>query len=165
MISTGVVEPRVTPCRKAFVFCGDDEDGVEAEQPGPDRIPFAGGEIRRLLVVEDDWFIGMELETVLREAGYEVVDVVPSAEEAVAAAVRQRPDLILMDIRLAGKRDGIEAAIEIRDRADISCIFVSAHQDEASRARAARARPAGWVAKPFSHAQIVAAIEAAGRNQ
>ncbi len=124
----------------------------------------AGDTVRRILVVEDDWFIGMEIETVLRQAGYEVLDLVPTAEEAVEVALRLQPDLVLMDIRLAGPRDGIEAAIEIRQRADIASLFVSAHQDERARRRAERARPAGWVGKPFSHAQLLSAIKAVRRG-
>ena len=122
------------------------------------------GRVKRLLVVEDDWFIGMEIEAVLRQAGYEVLDVVASAEAAVSAALEHKPDLVLMDIRLAGPRDGIDAAVDIREQADIPCLFVSAHGDSAARERAARSRPVGWITKPFSHAQLLSAIGAIERD-
>lgn len=147
------------------LICGSgDQDDRPRPGAGNSAFQAPAGNIRRLLVVEDDWFIGMELETVLREAGYDVIDVVASADVAVATALRERPDLILMDIRLSGRRDGIDAAIEIRERADIGCIFVSAHQDDAARTRAEGARPVGWVGKPFSHAQVLAAIRDADRK-
>lgn len=113
----------------------------------------------RLLVVEDDWFIGQDIEATASDAGYRVVGIVRSAEAAVAAAATHVPDLVLMDIRLAGTRDGIDAAIEIRRRLDIPSLFVSAHRNAGVQARAAAARPAGWLPKPFSGSQLLRAIE------
>jgi CheY-like chemotaxis protein len=115
----------------------------------------------RLLIVEDDWFIAMDIKALVEAAGHEVVGIATSAAEAVATAIEQLPDLVLMDIRLVGPSDGIEAAVAIRAQADLPCIIVSAHQDARLRARAASARPRGWVQKPFSGRQLLAAIEAA----
>ncbi|ESR25519.1 response regulator [Lutibaculum baratangense] len=157
---TDLSAPAACPAPLLAVAGGADGEGEAAASPGS----FAGGRpgLRRILVVEDDWFIGLEIETILKEAGHEVVDVVATADLAVRRAMETTPDLVLMDIRLMGPRDGIDAALEIRSRADIPCIFVSAHQDEATRRRAEASAPAGWVAKPFSHAQLLAAIAAAG---
>lgn len=115
----------------------------------------------RLLVVEDDWFVGMDIEAALLDSGYDVVGLARSADEAVRAATGLRPDLVLMDIRLVGPRDGIEAAWEIRQRADIPCLFISAHTDAPTRARAANTRPAGWLMKPFLTHHLLQAVERA----
>jgi CheY-like chemotaxis protein len=115
----------------------------------------------RLLVVEDDPFICMEIEAIAEDAGHVVVGVAGRADEAVARALATLPDLVLMDIRLIGARDGIEAALEIRARAGIPSLFVSANTDRATVARAEPARPAGWVPKPFTRQQLLAAIAAA----
>lgn len=133
-------------------------DGGSLAGPGADRLAGGPSLSARLLIVEDDWFIGIEIESVAQGAGYEIVDIVTTAEDAVEAALAHRPELVLMDIRLGGVRDGVEAAIEIRQRADIPSLFVSAHQDAAVRARAEAARPAGWLSKPFSESQLLGAI-------
>ena len=117
----------------------------------------------RLLVVEDDAFISMEIEDTLLGAGFKIVKIAVTAEEAIDAAVAAQPDLVLMDIRLLGPRDGVDAALEIRRRVDIPCLFASAHQDVAVRARAEAARPIGWLPKPFSPEQLLAAVDAALR--
>jgi CheY-like chemotaxis protein len=88
---------------------------------------------RRVLVVEDEFFLAVQIEEWLREAGFEVVDVVYTAEEAVAVAAAERPGLVIMDIRLAGETDGIAAALDILARTGIRCIFASAHADPRAR--------------------------------
>jgi CheY-like chemotaxis protein len=114
----------------------------------------------RILVVEDDYLVGMEIEAGLVEAGYEVIGIVASAEEAVTAAA-QGPLLVVMDIRLAGERDGVDAAIEIYRNFKIRSIFASAHGDAEIRARAAAAHPLAWVAKPYRVATLLHEIERA----
>jgi DNA-binding NarL/FixJ family response regulator len=114
----------------------------------------------RILIVEDDYLVSMEIEAGLVEAGYEVIGIVASAEEAVAAAA-QGPLLVVMDIRLAGPRDGVDAAIEIYRNFKIRSIFASAHGDAEIRARAAAARPLAWVAKPYRVATLLGEIERA----
>lgn len=130
------------------------------DAPGSGRVELEDAPAR-LLVVEDDWFVSMDIESALMDAGYEVVGVVRSADEAVRAAIRYRPDLVLMDIRLIGSRDGVEAAAEIRKETDIPCLFVSAHDDVATKARAAPSRPAGWLMKPFLTQHLLDAVQRA----
>jgi DNA-binding NarL/FixJ family response regulator len=118
----------------------------------------------RILLVEDDFLVGMEIESGLADAGLEVVGVAASAAEALAIAERERPALVVMDIRLAGDRDGIDAAIEIQRRLGIRSLFASAHGDAQVRARGEAARPLGWIGKPYRVSALVAAVrDALGR--
>jgi two-component system, response regulator PdtaR len=118
----------------------------------------------RILIVEDDYLVGMELEAGLRDAGYEVIGIVTTAEQAVALAGAQRPSLAIMDIRLASERDGIDAAIEIYTRFKIRSIFASAHGDPEVHARAEAACPLGWVAKPYRVETLIREVERALRE-
>ncbi|HEX6374287.1 MAG TPA: response regulator [Allosphingosinicella sp.] len=118
----------------------------------------------RILLVEDDFLVGMEVELGLEEAGYEVTGVAATAEEAVALASARRPALIVMDIRLAGDRDGVDAALEIFRSLGIRSLFASAHGDAEVRARAAAAQPLGWVAKPYRIETLLNAVARALRE-
>jgi CheY-like chemotaxis protein len=120
----------------------------------------------RILVVEDEFLIALSTEDALSAAGHVVVGIAATFEEAVALAGEKRPDLVLMDLRLASRRDGVDAAIEIRARFDIPSLFATANVDPANRARAEAARPLGWLAKPYSPEGLVAAVAAAlARNR
>jgi two-component system, response regulator PdtaR len=114
----------------------------------------------RILVVEDEYFVALTIEDALVDAGHEVVGVVTSGEAAIDAANTLQPELVLMDIRLAGEMTGIDAALELRRRGFPS-IFASAHSDEAMKEAGGKAKPAGWLVKPFSHAELVTAVKAA----
>jgi DNA-binding response OmpR family regulator len=134
--------------------------------PGPPRSvrtaagePEGVGSAGLILVVEDDYFVGLANEQALMDAGYTVVGVVATGEEAIAMAARSRPDLVLMDIRLAGEMDGIDAAIALRGQG-IPTLFASAHSDRHTRQRGEQAKPTGWLVKPFSDAELVAAVRA-----
>jgi len=131
---------------------------------GPDQLPPTGRDGPRILLVEDDFLVGMEVETGLGEAGFDVAGVAATAEEAVELAEATRPALVVMDIRLAGERDGVDAALEIFRRLGIRSLFASAHVDAQVRARAQAARPLGWVAKPYRVETLLRAIEAALRD-
>ncbi len=116
---------------------------------------------RRVLIVEDNYFVAHQCESALVEAGYVVVDIVETAEQAVQAAMDRRPELVLMDIYLPGKRDGVDAAVEIFQRFGIRSIFASALADAAVKARAESAQPLAWLAKPFNDRKLVATVESA----
>jgi two-component system, response regulator PdtaR len=115
----------------------------------------------RILIVEDQYFVAIDNELNLRASGFEVVGLATTAKEAVELAERERPDLILMDIRLAGRGDGVEAAILIYDRLGVRCIFASGHADALVRREAERAHPLGWLDKPYSSAALLAAVDGA----
>lgn len=125
-----------------------------------------GGKAARacVLIVEDDFLIALDMEGALTEAGIEVAGIAASAEEALLLAQAEQPALAVMDIRLAGKRDGIDAALELFEKHGIRCVFATAHQDESTRARAAPAHPLAWVPKPYAMASLTEAVHKALMN-
>jgi DNA-binding NarL/FixJ family response regulator len=131
-----------------------------APEAQPDT-PGTNAPRRRLLIVEDDWLISLQLGQLLTAAGFEIVGTASDAATAVALAERERPDLVLMDIRLHGPVDGVEAARAIVDHLGIQSLFVSAHTDPGTIARTLAARPLGWVPKPFTEAEVLQAVRAA----
>jgi len=116
---------------------------------------------RKILIVEDNLILAMALEDALDDEGYEVVGVAVDADEAATMAQNCRPDLAVMDIRLAGSRDGIDAAIQLREKYGIRSLFASAHSAPDMRQRAIAAQPVGWVTKPYSPTELVRAIKRA----
>lgn len=90
----------------------------------------------------------------LTDLGYTTAGIANSGEQAIEMAGRLRPNLVLMDIHLAGAMDGISAAMAIRAQFDLPCIFLSAFNGDASRARAMLAEPAGYLSKPFSEFEL-----------
>jgi len=115
--------------------------------------------VERVLIVEDEIFIQLDLERELLAAGFTVVGVADTAEDAVRVAGRERPDVVLMDIRLRGDRDGVDAALEIWERYGIRCLFISGTIDRALMARAAPTGPLGFVRKPFVGKEIIALLK------
>lgn len=113
------------------------------------------------LVVEDETLIAEELSERLTRMGFFVVAAVDSADEAIEAAVRERPDLVLMDIRLKGERDGIHAAAEIRKLVNSTVIYVTAYSDQITLDRVKETEPYGYVLKPFHEQELRVAIELA----
>ena len=113
------------------------------------------------MLVDDEAIITMQLEKRLSSMGYEVVGVASSGEESVNMARQLRPDLVLMDIVMPGKVDGIDAASKIRAELDIPIIFLTAFADEANINRAKSAEPFGYIVKPFHEEEIRASIEVA----
>ncbi|HEX8571852.1 MAG TPA: response regulator [Allosphingosinicella sp.] len=134
-----------------------------ADETGASEAP-AAARRRCILLVEDDFLVGMEMEAGLQDAGYEVAGIATTAEEAVAIAAARRPALAVMDIRLAGRRDGVDAALDLFRSFGIRSLFASAHGDALVRARAEAARPLGWVAKPYRVETLLDAVESALRE-
>ncbi|MFD2263979.1 response regulator [Lacibacterium aquatile] len=112
----------------------------------------------RILIVEDEMITAMHLEDLAIELGHTVVGTAQTASAAVSAADSFRPDLVLIDLRLAHGTDGVEAAMEIRRRQNIPSIFISGKLDDASRKRAAPARPLGYITKPFTREDLALAL-------
>jgi DNA-binding response OmpR family regulator len=133
------------------VFARDDAAGRDARPANAARI----------LVVEDDFLVAMQIESALLDAGFEVIGVAAAGEDAIEMALGERPHLVVMDIRLAGDRDGIDTALHLFSEQGIRCIFATAHQDEQSRARAAPAVPLGWLHKPYTMVSLIVMVRSA----
>ncbi len=132
----------------------DQGAGDQARPDDPDRI----------LIVEDDLLIATEMEAGLSEAGFDVVGIAARAEEAIELAKAQSPALAIIDISLAGDRDGVDTALELFSSHGIRCIFASAHSDREARRRAEPAAPLGWLQKPYSMASLTAMVHGAARE-
>jgi len=114
-----------------------------------------------ILVVDDEAIITMQLEERLSAMGYTVAGMVASGEEAVSKAKSTCPDLVLMDIVMPGKMNGIEAAKIITQELDIPVVFVTSYADDTIIEKAKNVRPYGYIVKPFNELEIKAAIEVA----
>ena len=117
----------------------------------------------RILLVEDETFTRLYFRDLLSELGHTVVETAETAAAAVAAAGEHGPDLVLMDIRLAGEGDGIEAAIEIRNRLGVPLIFLTAHTDPETRRRAEAAGALEYLVKPVRVWTLQEALERAAK--
>lgn len=115
----------------------------------------------RILLAEDEGIVGLNIQTRLEELGYNVVANVSSGEEAIAAALETNPDLVLMDIKLAGEVDGIEAAEQIRRHLHIPFVYLTAYADNETLNRAKLTEPYGYILKPFEARDLFTAIEVA----
>jgi DNA-binding NarL/FixJ family response regulator len=115
----------------------------------------------KILVVEDESIIAESLRRSLEASGYEVPALCATAEAAIQAARAQAPDLVLMDIRLNGDKDGIYAARILGEGFDVPVIYVTAYGDDAVLERAKRTKPAGYLLKPFRSDELKVAIETA----
>jgi CheY-like chemotaxis protein len=114
---------------------------------------------RRILIVEDEALIAMALQVQLEEAGHSVVGVVATGKAAVQAAGELRPDVILMDILLAGQMDGVEAAAQIRERQSVPVVFATGYMDQEVRQRALEQQPLGYVTKPLTIEKIAPILD------
>lgn len=119
---------------------------------------------RRVLIVEDEAITALDLSTELTGLGYEVCGVVDTEDEAVDAAARQVPTIVLLDVRLAAGGDGVEAARRIRAQQDVAVVFLTAHSDEATLARALEVSPFGYLIKPFRARDLKVALDLAITN-
>jgi PAS domain S-box-containing protein len=115
----------------------------------------------RILIVEDEAIVASDIALTLRSLRYSVIGTVATGEDAVAKAASSHPDLVLMDIRLAGEMDGIHAAHLIHKEQPIPIIFLTAHADHATLNRAKAIAPYAYLVKPFSPRELEAALETA----
>lgn len=115
----------------------------------------------RILIVEDEVLTAMSMEMELKQAGYDVCKRVVTGEEAITSAEQDHPDLIVMDIRLAGSLDGIEAAQQICSRSNIPIIFITGYLDKDFKERAKQLHPIGYFIKPVSIHILKTAINSA----
>jgi diguanylate cyclase (GGDEF)-like protein/PAS domain S-box-containing protein len=115
----------------------------------------------RIMVVEDEGIVAMDIKLRLTSMGYEVVGHATSGGQAIRLASDTQPDLIMMDIKLKGPMDGIETAEQIRSQKDIPIIYLTAFADESTLQRARITEPSGYILKPFQERELAIAIDMA----
>jgi len=115
----------------------------------------------RILIVEDQVLLSKDLTRRLEEWGYDVVGAVSTGAEAVEMANQVKPDLVLMDLKLKGEIDGIEAASQILGHVDTAVVYLTAHSDQELFERAKKTQPFGYLTKPVSSAELRRSLEIA----
>lgn len=121
-------------------------------------------EKHKILIVEDEVIIAEDLRDILESMGYVVVDVVMSAREAMQVLGSEEVDLVLLDIRIKGGKDGIDLAADINENFKIPFVFLTSHADSNTLERAKEVRPYGYLVKPFSEKEINATLQMALSN-
>jgi PAS domain S-box-containing protein len=115
----------------------------------------------KILIVEDERVVARDIQGHLTALGYSVVGICSAGGEAVRLAEELRPDLVLMDIRLEEGSDGVEAALEIRNRCQVPVVYMTAYADEDTLRRACITEPFGYILKPFEERELRTVIEIA----
>src|SRR5579871_163694 len=115
----------------------------------------------KLLIVEDEPIVALDLQQEVEQLGCEVVGLAESADEALVAAEICRPDLALMDVRIVGSMDGIQTARLLRTAYQVPVIFLTSYSDEATIGRAVKETPYGYLTKPFKSRELKATLRVA----
>ncbi len=118
----------------------------------------------RILIVEDELIIAMDLKRQLEKIGYQICGIASSAQEARQLLQHEQPDIVLLDIRLQGKEAGTVIGGELRSVGEIPFIYITSHYDRATVEEAKNTRPNGYLIKPFSTEDVYVAIEIAIMN-
>jgi DNA-binding LytR/AlgR family response regulator len=118
----------------------------------------------KILLVEDELIIAEDMTNMLERIGYEIIGSAIDFDEAIDILETEKPDLILLDVNLGGKKDGIHLAEEINKRFDIPFIFTTSYTDGVTIERAKKTQPINYLVKPFKQAQLYTAIEIAMLN-
>ncbi|MDZ7344982.1 MAG: response regulator, partial [candidate division KSB1 bacterium] len=115
----------------------------------------------KILVVEDESIVAKHIQTSLERLGYVVPVVASSGEDAIENAALVQPDLVLMDVKLKGMMDGIEAAEKILHQLDVPIVYLTAYADDDTLKRAKITEPYGYILKPFQERELHTTIEMA----
>ncbi|NBD15032.1 MAG: response regulator [Cyanobacteria bacterium] len=115
----------------------------------------------KILIVEDEAVVSLDVSRRLEKMGYEVMGRIASGEEALELIEKERPDLVLMDINLQGEMDGIETATKLYKEYNLPVIYLTAYAGESTLERAKESKPYGYILKPFKERELHAAIEIA----
>ena len=115
----------------------------------------------RILIVEDEKIIALDLQRRLEHFGYRVVGMASEGREAIQVASEVQPDIVLMDIHLPGELDGIDAAREIKHKSGTPVIFLTAYSDEKTLEKAKQVEPVGYICKPFKERELYSTIDIA----
>lgn len=117
--------------------------------------------MKKILIVEDEPIVALELQDRLEKLGYNIIDTVPTGEQAIKTTKEKNPDLILMDIHLKGKIDGIKTAQHIKQTQNIPIIYLTAYADDETLNRARITTPYAYIVKPFEERELQSNIEIA----
>ncbi len=117
------------------------------------------GKKNKILIAEDDFVVAKNLSLSLSDRGYKVLDIKESGEELLIAIRSQQPDLVILDINLAGFIDGIAVAGQINEHMDIPILYLTSDRDRMTLEKAKLTHPAGYLIKPFDIDELVSAIE------
>ncbi|MEX2398092.1 MAG: response regulator, partial [Balneolales bacterium] len=115
----------------------------------------------KILIVEDEFILAQDIKNRLIALNYEVVGLCSNGEDAIEQTIQNNPDLVLMDIRLEGEKDGIETADQIQKEMDIPVVFLSAYADKETVKRARMSEPMGYLIKPVEEKELETTIEMA----
>lgn len=115
--------------------------------------------IKRLMIVEDNMLIRMDLEESLLESGFDICATASAGEEALIKASEQQPELILMDIGLKGEMTGIEAATLLRRQSEVPIIFLSGNSDLKTKALTQEVNPIAFIVKPINTEDLIDLIK------
>ena len=115
----------------------------------------------KILIVEDEWIIANDIKNSLMDSGFMVTGIASSGEEAIEKATEEKPDLILMDIMLPGKMNGIAATKAIRAKKDIPVIYLTAYDNQYLVDNAKKTDNYGYLLKPFNDKELRIAIDMA----
>jgi two-component system cell cycle sensor histidine kinase/response regulator CckA len=118
----------------------------------------------RILIVENEGLVGCDMATTLGNFGHLVVGICASGEEALERLDELRPDLVLLDVHLAGQLDGIDTARELQRRSRVAIVYVTGCADRETVARARQTHPQGYLLKPFNHDELRLAVEVAAQR-
>ena len=117
-----------------------------------------------ILIVEDDHITALNLEATVKRQGIDVVGMAESGIVALELAERMKPDLAVLDIKLTGEMNGIELAIQLREKFAIPVVFLTGYSEDAIFAEAREARPVGYLRKPFGDGEVAASLFAAAER-
>jgi DNA-binding LytR/AlgR family response regulator len=117
-----------------------------------------------ILIVEDQVMISKMIEAMVVDHGMEVLAICKSGEEAISIAEHRRPDIVIMDIRLQGKMDGIQTAAALQHYEFLPIIYLSDYTNPATVRKAKETRPANYLSKPFTESDLLRAIDIAIYN-
>jgi CheY-like chemotaxis protein len=115
-------------------------------------------EKKRILIVEDDMIISLVIENMVKELGHDVVGKATTGDEAIKLAVTHSPDLLLMDIRLKGEMDGIEAVTAIKQKIKTSVIYLTGNSDRVNYERARETEFIDLITKPFTISDLTRSL-------
>ena len=117
--------------------------------------------MKRIIIVEDEALIALNITRILEQEGYEVIGKAMTAQRTLLMTGLNQADLVIIDITLNGEKDGIWLAREIKEKYNIAVIFITGHSDRMTQKNAMKAKPDGYINKPFTETELISAVEIA----